>query len=42
MTETFFNPGDKAATPRTVGTVVDVRPTPFGQFIFGVETAQER
>lgn len=37
MAKTFFNPGDKVATPRTIGTVVDVRPTPSGQFIFGVE-----
>ena len=39
MAKTCFKPGDKVVTPRSVGTVIDVRPTPSGQFIFGVEDA---
>lgn len=39
MGETFFKPGADVFTPRGRGAVVDVRATPSGKFIFGVEDA---
>ena len=37
MSETIFTPGVAVVTPRGSGTVIDVRPTPSGKFIVGVE-----
>lgn len=37
MTDTAFKPGDDVFTPHTPGTVIDLRPTPSGKWIFGVE-----
>jgi hypothetical protein len=37
MTDTWFKPGDDVYTPHARGTVIDVRPTPSGRWIFGVE-----
>ena len=37
MTETFFKPGDDVFTPHTRGAVIDVRATPSGKWVFGVE-----
>ena len=37
MSETSFRPGDDVFTPRARGTVVDVRATPSGKWVFGVE-----
>jgi len=39
MTDTAFKPGDVVSTPRARGTIVDVRPTPSGKWVFGVEDA---
>jgi hypothetical protein len=37
MTDTVFKPGDDVLTPGTRGTVIDVRATPSGKWVFGVE-----
>ncbi len=37
MTDTAFKPGDHVLTPHARGTVIDVRPTPSGKWVFGVE-----
>lgn len=37
MTDTTFKPGDDVFTPHAQGTVIDVRPTPAGKWVFGVE-----
>ena len=37
MTDTSFQPGDVVLTPRAQGTVIDVRATPSGKWVFGVE-----
>ena len=37
MAETFFKPGDDVFTPNARGIVMDVRATPSGKWIFGVE-----
>ncbi|WP_164861597.1 hypothetical protein [Microbacterium sp. CPCC 204701] len=37
MTETTFKLGDEVVTPLARGTVIDVRPTPSGRWVFGVE-----
>lgn len=39
MTDSAFKPGDDVLTPRARGTVIDVRPTPSGKWVFGVEDA---
>jgi DNA polymerase II small subunit/DNA polymerase delta subunit B len=39
MSETIFTPGADVFTPRGRGAVVDVRATPSGKFVFGVEDA---
>lgn len=39
MSETIFTPGADVFTPRGRGAVIDVRPTPAGKFVFGVEDA---
>lgn len=39
MTETAFKPGDDVVTPRARGTIIDVRATPSGKWVFGVEDA---
>lgn len=39
MTDSAFKPGDDVFTPRARGTVIDVRPTPSGKWVFGVEDA---
>lgn len=39
MSDTFFKPGVDVFTTRGRGTVVDVRATPSGKFVFGVEDA---
>lgn len=39
MTDTAFKLGDEVVTTRSRGTIVDVRPTPSGKWIFGVEDA---
>ena len=37
MTDTAFAPGDDVFTPHARGTVIDVRPTPSGKWVYGVE-----
>ncbi|NUT58322.1 MAG: hypothetical protein HOQ00_05685 [Agromyces sp.] len=37
MSETIFTPGADVSTPRGRGAIVDVRATPSGKFVFGVE-----
>lgn len=37
MTDSSFKAGDDVFTPRARGIVVDVRATPSGKWIFGVE-----
>lgn len=37
MSGTGFKPGDDALTPDTGGTVIDVRATASGKWVFGVE-----
>ena len=37
MSETIFTPGADVLTPRGRGAIVDVRATPSGKFVFGVE-----
>jgi len=37
MTDTAFKPGDDVFTPRARGTIIDVRATPSGKWVFGVE-----
>lgn len=37
MSETVFAPGADVITPRGRGVVVDVRATPSGKFVIGVE-----
>lgn len=39
MSETIFTPGADVFTPGGRGAVVDVRATPSGKFVFGVEDA---
>ena len=39
MSETIFTPGAEVLTPRGRGAVMDVRATPSGKFVFGVEDA---
>lgn len=40
MSETIFTPGADVVTPRARGTVIDVRATPSGKWVFGVEDAK--
>jgi hypothetical protein len=37
MSETVFTPGAEVVTTRGRGAIVDVRATPSGKFVFGVE-----
>ncbi|MER7796967.1 hypothetical protein [Microbacterium sp. NPDC096154] len=37
MSTTAFAPGDDVVTTRARGTVIDVRATPSGAWVFGVE-----
>ena len=37
MTDSSFKPGDVVLTPRAQGTIIDVRATPSGKWVFGVE-----
>ena len=37
MTDTAFKPGDDVFTPHARGIVIDVRATPSGKWVFGVE-----
>ncbi|MGZ8690757.1 MAG: hypothetical protein ACXWXI_09890 [Aeromicrobium sp.] len=39
MADIFFKPGDDVFTPLARGTVIDVRATPSGRWVFGVEDA---
>jgi hypothetical protein len=39
MTGTAFKPGDDVVTPRARGIIIDVRATPSGKWVFGVEDA---
>jgi DNA polymerase II small subunit/DNA polymerase delta subunit B len=39
MSDTIFTPGADVLTTRGRGTVVDVRATASGKFVFGVEDA---
>lgn len=39
MSESIFTPGTEVVTPRGRGEVVDVRATPSGKFVIGVEEA---
>jgi hypothetical protein len=39
MTDTAFTLGDDVSTPHTPGTIIDVRATPSGQWVFGVQDA---
>lgn len=39
MSDMAFKPGDVVVTPRARGTVIDVRATPSGKWVFGVEDA---
>lgn len=40
MSESIFTPGVEVVTARGRGNVVDVRATPTGEFVFGVEDAE--
>lgn len=37
MSEKVYKPGDDVHTPHGRGTVIDVRATPVGKWVFGVE-----
>lgn len=37
MSDSIFTPGAEVITPRGRGVVVDVRATPSGRFVIGVE-----
>lgn len=37
MADTFYKPGDDVYTTNSRGTIIDVRATPSGTWIFGVE-----
>lgn len=37
MSESIFTPGTDVITPRGTGEVIDVRATPAGKFVVGVE-----
>jgi hypothetical protein len=37
MSGTGFKPGDDVFTPQARGTVIDVRVTPSGKWVFGIE-----
>ena len=39
MADTWFKPGDDVLTPTARGMVIDVRATPSGKWVFGVEDA---
>lgn len=39
MSESLFTPGAEVVTARGRGNIVDVRATPSGKFVFGVEDA---
>lgn len=39
MSESIFTPGADVHTTRGPGTVIDVRATPSGKFVIGVEDA---
>ncbi|MET4639418.1 hypothetical protein [Mycetocola sp. 2940] len=39
MTSMAFKPGDDVFTTNVRGTIVDVRATPSGKWVFGVEDA---
>jgi hypothetical protein len=39
MSRTGFKPGDNVLTPKERGIVVDVRATPSGKWVYGVEDA---
>lgn len=39
MSATGFKPGDDVFTPKARGTVIDVRATPSGRWVFGIEDA---
>ncbi|MGW8484282.1 hypothetical protein ACWGJP_14210 [Microbacterium sp. NPDC055903] len=39
MSETIFTPGAAVQTIHGPGSVLDVRATPAGRFVFGVESA---
>ncbi|WP_194398784.1 MULTISPECIES: hypothetical protein [Microbacterium] len=39
MSDRVFKPGDDVFTTNARGTVIDVRATPSGKWIFGVEDA---
>ncbi|MFB9308438.1 hypothetical protein BJY17_002095 [Agromyces hippuratus] len=39
MSDTLFTPGADVITTRGRGAIVDVRATPSGKFVFGVENA---
>lgn len=39
MSSAGFKPGDDVLTPHARGTVIDVRATPAGRWVFGVEDA---
>ena len=40
MNDTAFTLGDEVFTPQAPGTIVDVRATPSGKWVFGVEDAE--
>lgn len=39
MSDAIFTPGAQVSTPRGRGAVIDVRSTPSGKFVIGVEDA---
>ncbi|MFE5409540.1 hypothetical protein [Microbacterium sp. NPDC056569] len=39
MTDAVFKPGDDVLTTNARGTVIDMRATPSGKWVFGVEDA---
>ncbi|HET6301802.1 hypothetical protein [Microbacterium sp.] len=39
MSDTVYKPGDHVLTTTGRGTVIDVRATPSGKWVFGVEDA---
>lgn len=40
MTSMTFKPGDDVVTPHGQGVVIDIRATPSGAWVFGVEDAE--
>jgi DNA polymerase II small subunit/DNA polymerase delta subunit B len=39
MSKSILTPGSSVVTPHGSGVVIDIRPTPSGKFVIGVEDA---